>query len=379
MSRQYTKNQHYVPQMILKRFTVDENKIFELLVMENKIYQTAIDNSMSQRNFYEHKSLSRNYAENRFQDYENRLSRLIDNIHNGLDNYSVFNTEKLHDDIFTALPLYIVMYYRSYATVNEINFLNEKNNNAIFEILRNIDSPGYINDLTNTLRNFYNMVVFKSDGKFIISDQCISTCSLNVKSRFANLSNRQIGMKDILVLIPVSKNYYICFYHDSTDKIYYEKFIHNCDNTTLRTINYVICNNSYIKVAGANEDVLEEIRRKFNFSSPTQVLIGRKDDSVFGANVKKEVFLYDKDRELFDFFTSMMWGKYREIYPNDRCLCESGLKYKHCCKWKVAKAEIMMEEIANPEKQSYRISPYAIVEVPIAQFDTAFTHRPRLT
>lgn len=38
--------------------------------------------------------------------------------------------------------------------------------------------------------------------------------ALSYKNKFSNASNRQIGMKDIMVLIPLSAKFYVVFYHE---------------------------------------------------------------------------------------------------------------------------------------------------------------------
>jgi phosphatidylserine/phosphatidylglycerophosphate/cardiolipin synthase-like enzyme len=201
------KNQHYIPQSVLKHFSSNE-KVYEALVGEKKDpYPTHFRNSMSERFTYEHPNLALNQLEKFFQDVEADYApaivealRLIELCENGEE---TIDAVKKHVQAY--LDAIIIYYYRSGALLHEFGHETAKKEIRISLLLDKLMNTSYINNLGKTLMDFYEFALIKSEqNHFLISDQYISTVALRIKSRFANISNRHLGLKDVMILVPLS-------------------------------------------------------------------------------------------------------------------------------------------------------------------------------
>ena len=109
------------------------------------------------------------------------------------------------------LPIFIIFYYSSGALLTEFSSINKED--KIPSLSKKILNEKYLKDLRETIKNFYNFAIIESDGNFLLSDQFVSTSALRIKSRFPDISNRHIGLKETLILIPLTANYYIAYWH----------------------------------------------------------------------------------------------------------------------------------------------------------------------
>lgn len=374
-----TKNQHYISQNILENFADTKQMIFEALVEENKVFKTNIRNAMSKRFMYEHEMFEVNTFEHFFQDYEGTLKTKVTELINFLESYNS-STESLltlKSMVYDTMKLFLIMYYRSYALFEEYSFseqtINKSKNDNILEMIEKISSGKYLYNLVNTICNNYSFSILESENEFLISDQFISTCSLNVKNRFFGLSNRQIGMKDIMILIPLSSRFYICYYHSSNQSINFKEDINKINSDQLNAINRVIINNSYNKCAGYKESVMIEALKCFEWQSPSGIIAGGfKNRPPMGATMKKELFYFQKDKEIWDFHLDLTsyWNEYKKLGRNDICLCGSGKKYKKCCQFKYLESKRMIDDLGrNDDSLKYLIHPLAIMEKGISEFN----------
>ncbi len=188
------------------------------------------------------------------------------------------------------MELFIIGYYKSFAyvTENSNDLLEKMDENAIRKMISNIFDKKYINDLCKTIIKEYDFYIIKSKEQFLISDQYISTASLNVKNQFVNSCNRAMGFKDTIILIPITTSYYIVFKNGNKFRYLQPNKINILDEEQAESINKVIFRNSYLKVAGNNETNLlktYENCKKYNLDR-VQCL-----ESNFFYNNKKEVFL----------------------------------------------------------------------------------------
>jgi len=114
---------------------------------------------------------------------------------------------------------------------------------------------------------------------------------------------------------------------------------------------------------------LDKALPKFKFESPSAIYAGFESGATMGATLKKEVFFYEKDKKIWEFFTSIIWTKYSGLRRNDRCLCGSGKKFKNCCiDYYQGAKRIMDSIISNENTLNYMVSEYATVEMSIDEF-----------
>lgn len=90
---------------------------------------------------------------------------------------------------------------------------NEPKIIRVERMLQNILNLEYILGLTGTIWNAYECgIIVDEKERFLLSDQYVSTVALKFKNRFSNASNRQIGMSETMILIPLSSRFYIAFF-----------------------------------------------------------------------------------------------------------------------------------------------------------------------
>src|SRR5699024_4615693 len=215
MNKNNVKNQHYVSQFILKKFANEKRQVYEVLLNKGRIYLTNINRSMSSKFIYEHKDLTKNTLENHFGEIEGYLAPMLDNLIDVLEETEK-DVVKVFNIIKQIMPQLLVFYYRSGALLHEYStkygtFSEERKIELLIEKI--IDSK-YLNDLSSMIIDNYEWAIIQSnDDNFILSDQYISTVALSIKSRFINITNRNMGLKDVMILIPISSKYYFVFYH----------------------------------------------------------------------------------------------------------------------------------------------------------------------
>lgn len=68
--------------------------------------------------------------------------------------------------------------------------------------------------------------------------------------------------------------------------------------------------------------------------------------------VKQEVFFYDDEYEMYEYYDSMKWAtqEFKECKVNDLCPCKSQKKYKKCCKNKVDRCNRILNTIHYNQK-----------------------------
>lgn len=346
-------NQHYIPQCVLKHFSNHKNQVVEALLIKNKIYKTNYSQSMSEKHIYEHPSLEINSVEKTFSKIEGYFSKAIENILNTL---SLHNEGKVKfEDIQITAEKYmrefIVFYYRSGALLHEFSFMQENENIRIEHLLKNILDSSYIGDLGTTIKKYYTFSIIKSEDKaFLLSDQYLSTAALGIKGRFLNISNRHLGMKDVILLIPLSSEYYIAYCNGQSPNYIYPEKVNTLTISQLKEINKVIINNSYKKCIGLQEFSMKEAMADFENVSPA-ISLGHYDsgDKV-GATLKKEVFFFNIDQQRWKFFNDAKFVKYQHTKRNDKCPCNSSKKYKKCCLYLYQSSMKIMNQLDEVRK-----------------------------
>lgn len=368
------KNQHYIPESVLKHFSSDE-RVYEVLVEGNKDpYVLKYRNSMSERYTYEHPELPHNQLEKFFQSIENGYApaivetlRLIELYEKGEE---TIDSVKRHAQ--SHLHAILIYYYRSGALLHEFAFQTDKKESRISKLLDKLMNTSYIKNLANTLKDFYEFALIKSEqNHFLISDQYVSTVALRIKSRFADISNRHFGLKDVMVLVPLSSQYYIVLYNGRKPEYIRAQTLNVLTQEEVREINKVIINNSYKKCVGREKVALLEALPHINWSSPSSVHLGHHSGRVSGSTLKKEIFFYESDKRAWELFTDPLhFATYNHLGRNDLCGCGKGKKFKNCCCDDYQEVKRIWQSIEDEHNLRRRVSvfPTAVLEQSIFSF-----------
>lgn len=317
-----TKKQHYITKKLLEIF-VTSNKIYEYRISAKKSYFTNINNAMCERNIYEHIDLDTNTIENILATTsDSRLPKTVKNILNNLENENITEAKEI---FYKNLPDFIICYFRSGAFLTELRTSLNKNieDKKIEKFLSIIGDRKYIIDLALTIMVGYKFMIIKSSNdNFILSDQYISTCSLKPKSRFTNVSNRNIGLKDTVILIPITSKYYIFLYNGSNELNLKDNIINKLSEEETKIINTAIYNNSYYKIAFKNENDIDNINKDTDsIISPTTCIAMLNNNKSIATVTKKEVFLLQKHKDAYKLFESCQFIDGLKAKRNDLCPC----------------------------------------------------------
>lgn len=370
MVDQITVNQHYIPQGVLKFFSNSSGQVVETLVEQKKIYVTSYENSMCERFTYEHRFFETNRVEKYFHRIEGYFPQAIQSI---LDTIKRFENKTCNFlEVKTIVSKYmrefLVFYYRSGALLTEFEFERENKEDKVLYMLEKILNSKYIKELGSSILKYYDIAILKSESKeFIMSDQYISTVALGIKNRFANISNRHMGLKDVLILIPLSCEYYIAFINGHSPDYIRINSINALTISETDEINTAILNNSYLKCIGLKKDSLERIKNNFLFESPSAIYAGGNNIHYY-ASLKKEVFFYPFDQNAWDMFCGHDWMKFSHLGRNDECACGSGKKFKNCCRDYYLVCKRMMDNIVR-KTGDYRVHDECMVEKPISEIN----------
>ncbi len=331
MTEQITKNQHYVPQSLLRYFTNSDEKLFEVLLREKKIYPTNTTNSMCETFTYEHEKLPVNTIEKYLANIEGEVATQAKDLIQVIEEIKEGKTDMPSAKVIVEKTLrnFLLFYYRSGALLTEYSSFKKEDRIPLMsdKILNN----EYLDGLAGVVKDFYSFAIIESSNDFLISDQFVSTSALRIKTQFFELSNRHIGLNETLILIPISARFYIAYWNTKNDFFLKADIINILNEDETKQINNTIINNSYVKCVGMKRERIEEALLAFKASSPTQVFAGGNPSGFsMGSIKKKEVFFYEDERkawELLEFMTIMF---YKGLGRNDSCKCGSGKKFKRC-------------------------------------------------
>ena len=370
-----TKNQHYVSQCITREFANEKEKLFEALLDFQKVIATNCRNSMAESFTYEHSALKSNTLEHFFGRYETEMGVVLIELKEKLLEYEKGknNLNEIQALARKHMKKFILFYYKSGALLHEYQFELKDKEDRITYLLQRISDSRYLNKLSETLSNYYQFAVIKSREKeFLLSDQFLSTAALSIKGMFINASNRNIGLKDIVVLIPVSSEYYLVYYDGKVPFNIVKQEFNELTKEQINVVNNVIINNSYKKTIGYKREPLELALQQFIYKSPVGTIAGWNSGSSYRATLKKEVFFTNDIDELWDIFKGPQWSKhFKKIERNDTCFCESGKKLKNCCIEKVALLRDTMRtalSVRDGNRHLITVHPNAIVEKAVVEF-----------
>lgn len=376
---QTTKKQHYVSRGLLELFSINESQIYECNTIEGRLYKANLNNAMEERNTYEHPFLSNNLIENTFSEIESTFIPKLRSIVNNLR-----SQEPVAKDAYLNLSelfdVFLLFYYRSGAMLKEYSYGFDSDNKrvaAVNRMLEIITLRNYLKQLAETLKKSYSYAFLHSkEGNFIISDQFISTVALGYKNMFANSSNRAIGMKETMILFPLSSEFYLALFHGNAPNFISENEICSLSDDEVMEINKVIFHNAYTKCAGRNNVILDDLlRRTYPSSDVRQAFIKYSNGVMENYTNKKEIFWYKDDEDIdinrLGYYQEFLRlkkqygkGKIRNIL----CPCNSGKKFKHCCLEKYLKAYQSVIETQQRPAPDYRINSNCMAEMPINEF-----------
>jgi len=377
MNEQYVVNQHYISQCLLKQFANSKNQVIETLVEVGKTYPTNYKNSMVERFTYEHPVLGKNRVERYFQRIEDyfgpAVEVIIKTIEKSKDGNCSFSDVK--QQVSKYMREFLIFYYRSRALLTEFEFERTDKGDRVFLMLEKIMNSQYIKGLSNTVTQYYDFAIIESENnEFLLSDQYLSTAALAIKNRFFNMSNRHIGLRDVMLLLPLSGKFYAVFYNGQVPQYISSARMNTLNRDEIDEINEVIINNSYIKCVTNNREAIERVAYKFVYESPSATYAGG-NGTVMGATLKKEVFFYGRDKRTWQLFTENEWTQFRDLKRNDMCACGSGKKFKKCCVENINICKRMYEDIVY-KHQNYQIADTAIVEKSITEFASKELKKP---
>lgn len=369
------KNQHYIPQSVLMHFS-KKGMVYECLLNKSKeSFKTNYRNSMSERFTYEHPALEENELEKFFQTIEDEYApaiietiRLIELLE--LENGSI---QAIKDYYQSFLTTAIIYYYRSGALLHEFSFETKKREDRISMLMDKLRRAKYITQLAQTISKFYQFAIIKStESHFLISDQYISTVALRIKSRFADISNRHMGLKDVMILIPISSSYYLVYYDGQPPYYIYPNKVNILTPDEVLDVNKIIINNSYIKCVGREKSAVDCAAPFYTWNSPSTVIVGYNSGQHSGSTLKKEVFYYERDIKAWDMFTNSPseLRKYDRLSRNNICACGSGLKFKNCCISYIKEVHRIWRTIEKGQRlfSEIKVDASAVVEKSIFSF-----------
>lgn len=276
-----TKNQHLVPQLVIRKFSDDGENIFRIReIRTNKGIKKEINKkgkgtaSVMYREFaYEFPSRmiwcedDINYIEKSFSEIETYYKDKVEILINMLENKEpIKEIQKFIENeiLFTAIMFYLrsAKFMCVFSEVKE-DKTNEEDikNKRIEKIMELAFNPDYINKFKKTIIRNYKFHILESlDNAFFLSDSFMCTASYSFKGILSdcNCTNRSVGIKDILILIPISSKYYILY----TDNDSHNKLLNNRQKVYLKDIKYynsIIYRNSYEFTVGKKE-FLEQIK-----------------------------------------------------------------------------------------------------------------------
>ncbi|MBG9768183.1 DUF4238 domain-containing protein [Bacillus vallismortis] len=364
MSKNIVKNQHYVSEFILRNFANEKKQVVECQLKHKKAYPININRSMSSKYTYEHNKLEQNLLEKYFSKLESKVAPTLKKIVNELEK-EMSNTRLVYELVCSIFIELLVFYYRSGALLHEFTsqYGLVKSDEKIELLIKKIINFKYLNDLKTMIVNNYEWSIIKNDkNDFILSDQYISTAALSAKSRFLNITNRHMGLKDVIILIPISSRFYFVFYNGKKPNYIKKEQLCTLNESQTFEINVAILNNSYQKCISCNDEALTRVLDRFNEVNPVGSF-AHYNSGYKEFKVKKEVFFYEEDLTSYEFFTSFRFRKYKNLKRNERCVCKSGMKYKNCCLIYVQKAELIFNDFQrNVNPLSYSANPYNIIE-----------------
>lgn len=377
--KQITKKQHYISQGLLQLFSNDGKHIYECLIPEHKVYRTKISDAMEENYTYEHPLLEDNTLENAFAGIESsfipQISAIVDDILK--NNKSV---EEIREKIYSLLEIFLLFYYRSGAVLSEFSYgINDpevKKRMRVRRLLEVITARSYLKRLANSICKGYQFALLYSvQGQFVISDQYIATVALSYKNQFVNTSNRAIGMRDTMILLPLSNCLYVALFNGDVPHYIKQKQLCTLSEAEIYEINKVIFHNSFKKCAASSLELLDSLQKeKYHSYGVTQVFFEKEGGGTGGYTNKKEIFLYPDDEDICTYHIQYAI-KYREMKKlygkahlrNAKCPCGSGKKFKICCLSKYQRSFQAVEETQKPTLQNYHI-PGCITGMPIFEF-----------
>ena len=334
-----TKKQHYIAQCLLRIF-VDGNDIYECITTTNRAYETSFENSMCRKDSYESSFFVDNHLEKFFADYiDGDTANLNRKIILMLNDDSC-DLGQVYSTFLDNLHLYLVNYYKSITSLVRFSTKDSDiGDYSITTMLSRILNENYIKRLCMIFRKGYKFSIIKSEkGDFILCDQYLASCSTKYKGMYSNISSRDIGIRDTIILFPLNCYFYVIFYDNEINDFDLVEDKINCLNEEqVKQINNIIYSNAYQKVVSSKKDNLDNLEKQNSSFGDATAMIVYKDGHSISHRVKSEIFFNKEQVEFYKYYQTLEWGNptYKKCKVNSKCPCGSNIKYKKCCKNKI--------------------------------------------
>lgn len=369
-----TKKQHYIAQGIIKTF-FDSEKIYEKNVHNEKIYGASVNNTMCMNDSYEIPLFEDNFLEDLFAISIDENSSILLNELKTLLNDNKFLEAKVK--IFKCIRIFLIDYYKSVTSLIHMSKdISKKDDNSIIRMVNTIFNMPYIDRISELLLTGYDFSIIKSNnGNFILSDQFISTCSTKFMGKFINMSNREIGLKNTIVLIPISKDYYGVFINGKLP-VDFEINLNDINELTEKQteiINNIIYNNSYEKCISLNEKEISQVYKEKTPFGDSMALVSFGSGKKASFKTKQEVYFTKDEYDMYKYFESYKWAdaKFKNCGVNSLCPCGSKKKYKKCCRNKVEECKRILNKMQNQQDELFINKKLGIEEpVQLTNYET---------
>ena len=244
-----TKKQHYYPRSLLKYFADEENKVY-VYIRQGKVFRKmTYEKLCASNNTYETNNIVDNILENKFSKYEAKMSGILENIINNVENGILVTSKENQDFIYKFMCLQAIR-----TDAGRINFMNYLKNPLVFrprrfpleleEIKNNevaIDAFNRIFKVKNNLENLFHLFERPDEMDFYIA--------LTNKNLITS-DNPVTGNDDFRqFILPIHPNICIEFL-DKNKYQFKEPTLFLTDNkvdflnkTTINTANYFVISN----------------------------------------------------------------------------------------------------------------------------------------
>lgn len=355
MNENEVVNQHYISRKLINLFSIpnSEQQIYQLDTYAEKEYEKLKKKStkkvLCDEYAYETNNLAKNTLELIFAENEATLIPKIKEIVVLLEKKESINI--IHKKVLELLIVFLSFYLKSGGNIADWGFSVDKGNKKEYTISRLISSllkENYLRGLFSTIYNNYNFAIIQDNTEsLVLCDHYIATASTDFKIAMSSpISIGNIGLKNIIILIPLSSKYYIVFTDDANIGIKFETI--NIISTEVRdNINRVIRSNAYRYIVGGNENILQELIKVPVLTNTPMIMLFSGRNSKSGIRVVKKPDVFYNIEDLIKYFKMQqganlpIWvrelkneGKL-DIGRNDLCFCNSGKKYKKCCLFKI--------------------------------------------
>lgn len=308
------KNQHYVPKLYLRQFSLNgNNKQIGLFYLNKEIFKNSVPiKSQAKEDFF--------YGNDGY--LENELSKLESAVNPCLMEILATNKlpKKQSDDYVKLLSFSITMANRTKDASEGLKEMNDKFDQEILSYgdqykneiedlrLNSINPIAQSLEITAELIHFAfdlkaKLLINKTNCLFITSDNPVIKYNQYLESRNHPGGHCGIATKGLQIFFPISPNHMLCFYDDWAYKIG-EKFKDVIEITNIEDIeklNYLQvlnCNDHLYFNHEVNESYLRQLFSKAKNKRMSEYSTLKKMKPYFDDNGKEHILVHTFDNNL---------------------------------------------------------------------------------